>query len=368
MSHVFLYGTLRHFGLLETVLGSVPHDRLVPAGLENFCVARAHGQDFPLIFACNGATSKGFLLKDVTAEEKARLDHYELGFGYTLEPCCVSGLDALVYIPQAGLWQPAEPWSLESWVENAWPIVKHSAQEIMALRGVVEPKDLHGYFDRIQARAYSRHLAETQHSPADLRSKNRYSDVKLSNRSCRHIGYFRTDANTLSYPQYDGTMGKVVTREVFLSGDAAIVLPYDAKRDRVLLIEQFRLGPFGRGDPYPWLLEPIAGRIDVGETPAESAKRECIEEAGVHLDQLLPVASYYPSPGEVSTYFHTFVGLCDLPDTSAGLGGLATEAEDIKSHVVSFDYAESLMCSGEINVGPLLHLLLWLKTERNSLK
>ena len=31
-------------------------------------------------------------------------------------------------------------------------------------------------------------------------------------------------------------------------GDAVTVLPYDPVRDRVLLVEQFRAGPYGRGD------------------------------------------------------------------------------------------------------------------------
>lgn len=368
MTHVFLYGTLRHDGLLEIVLGSIPHERVSPATLANFRVVRACGQDFPFLLPSDGEAAHGVLLKDVTVEEKARLDHYEFGFGYTLEACCASGLDALVYMPQPGLWEPAGPWDLKRWIDSSWPVAQHSAQEIMALRGAAGPKDLPLYFDRIQARAYSRYLAETEKTPVEFRSSNSRHDVKVTKRFCSHIGYFRTDTQSLSYPQYDGTMGEEVTREVFLTGDAAIVLPYDVKRDRVLLVEQFRLGPFGRGDLHPWTLEPIAGRIDVGETAAEAAKRECVEEAGVDLHELVHVANYYPSPGEVSTYFHTFVGLCDLPDVGAGFGGLPTEAEDIKSHVLSFEAAEALVRSGEINVGPLLYLLLWLKSERNVLK
>jgi hypothetical protein len=50
------------------------------------------------------------------------------------------------------------------------------------------------------------------------------------------------------------------------------------------------------------------------------------------------------------------------------MGGLESEAEDIKSHVLSFDAAEALMKTGEINIGPLLHLLLWLKIERERLR
>ncbi len=48
------------------------------------------------------------------------------------------------------------------------------------------------------------------------------------------------------------------------SADAVTVLPYDPVRDRVLLIEQYRFGVHMRGDPRPWVLEPVAGRIDAG--------------------------------------------------------------------------------------------------------
>ncbi len=54
-------------------------------------------------------------------------------------------------------------------------------------------------------------------------------------------------------------------------------------RDRVLLLEQMRAGPMLRGDANPWMLEPVAGMIDAGETPIRPALRECAEEAGLSL-------------------------------------------------------------------------------------
>jgi ADP-ribose diphosphatase len=368
VTQVFLYGTLRHMGLLQIVLGHVPEERLTAARLTGHYVARAEGRDFPLIVEREGSEAEGLLLIDVTAEEKTRLDYYELGFGYELRTVNVSGSEALVYFPHDGLWQPAEPWSLEYWSEHHWPITQHSAHELMGLLGEVPARDLPLYFDRITARAYARHLAEIEPSPSTLRSAQGRSEIKLHELKRSHLGYFRTDTLTLEHPRFDGAMSDCISREVFLTGDAAIVLPYDPRRDRILLIEQFRMGPYGRGDLRPWTLEPVAGRVDVGETPLQAAKRECVEEAGLNLSKLLPVANYYPSPGEVSTFFYTFVGLCDLPDKAAGFGGLDSEAEDIRSHVISFDQAEALMKSSEINVGPLLHLLLWLKSERSGLK
>jgi nudix-type nucleoside diphosphatase (YffH/AdpP family) len=163
-------------------------------------------------------------------------------------------------------------------------------------------------------------------------------------------------------------MSDLLTREVLVMGDAVTVLPYDPVRDRVLLIEQFRMGPFGRGDPLPWQLEAIAGRIDPGETPEDAARREAVEEAGLALGRLEKVAEYYPTPGAVTEYLYSYVALCDLPDGVAGIYGAADEGEDIRGHLLSFDRLVEVMAAGEIGNAPLLLTVLWLQRERARLR
>lgn len=120
-----------------------------------------------------------------------------------------------------------------------------------------------------------------------------------------HAGFFALDLWHLRHRRFDGEMSPRLTREVFVAGDAVTVLPYDPVRDRVLLVEQLRMGPLGRGDPLPWQLEAIAGRIDPGETPEDAARREAIEEAGLVLGCLKKVAEYYPTPGAVTEYLYS---------------------------------------------------------------
>lgn len=183
-----------------------------------------------------------------------------------------------------------------------------------------------------------------------------------------HAGFFGVDVHQLRHGRFDGGMSPSLRREVFVVGDAVTVLPYDPLRDRVLVIEQFRMGPFGRGDPLPWQLEAIAGRIDPGETPEEAARREAVEEAGLSLGVLEKVAEYYPTPGAVTEYLFSYVALCDLPDGMAGVFGAAEEAEDIKGHLLSFDRLVEVMASGEIGNAPLLLTALWLQRERGRLR
>lgn len=183
-----------------------------------------------------------------------------------------------------------------------------------------------------------------------------------------YAGFFAADVHRLRHRRFDGSLSPQLTREVFVVGDAVTVLPYDPVRDRVLLIEQFRMGPFGRGDPLPWQLEAIAGRIDPGETPQMAARREAVEEAGLVLGPLEKVAEYYPTPGAVAEYLYSYVALCDLPDGVAGVFGAAEEAEDIKGHLLPFDQLVEVMAAGEITNAPLLLSVLWLQRERARLR
>lgn len=196
--------------------------------------------------------------------------------------------------------------------------------------------------------------------------------VQIAARDQIYADYFSVEKLRLSHRLHDNGDGALrwsppLDREVFVSGDAVVVLPWDARRDRVLVLDQFRPGPAARDDPAAWLLEPVAGRIDVGETPEASALREAIEEAGVTLDRLIAVPGHYPSPGIVAEYLYGFIGLADLPDDSAGLGGLETEGEDIRGRLMSRAELTRLALTGGIRNGPLMILALWLDRMAGTL-
>lgn len=360
LSDVFLFGTLRHMPLLEIVLGEDVSERCVGARAEGYRIARAQDQVFPLLVEAENGAAQGVLLKNVDAQERARLDHYELGFGYALEPIETDRGPALVYVAREGAYAPAEGWSLTDWVENHWPYVRYAAQEMMALLGIVEAREMARWFKSINARAHARSEASGGGMAVEK--------VQLNARNLKHFGFFRTDELRLSHERFDGTRTPELSREVFLTGDAALVLPYDPVSDNVLIVEQFRLGPYARGDASPWVFEPVAGRVDPGEAPDVTARRECEEEAGVAPSRLMKIAEYYPSPGEVSAYFYCYLGIATLPEVGTWTGGLASEQEDIRSHVMPFAEAERLAAEGRLNVGPLLHMLLWLKGERAGLR
>ena len=211
-------------------------------------------------------------------------------------------------------------------------------------------------------------VAARRGKPADIRSGEGRDKVQVEAEETPHAGFFLTRSYRLRHPLFGGGQSAALEREVFVATDAAIVLPYDPVRDRVLLVEQFRMGPFGRGDARPWMLEPVAGRVDGGEAPETTARRECREEAGLDLTGLEHIASHYCSPGCSTEYFHCYLGRCDLPDLLKGQGGLATEHEDIRTHVLPYATAQTLLTTGEADNGPLILMLYWLAANRDRLR
>jgi nudix-type nucleoside diphosphatase (YffH/AdpP family) len=221
---------------------------------------------------------------------------------------------------------------------------------------------------QIETAAQARLNAQAHPAPTALRRAAMPGDVAVEAVETPYIGYFAVTEFRLRHRLFSGAMSPVLTRAAFVSGDAVTVLPYDPARDTVMLIEQFRLGPFARGDTQPWSLEAIAGRLDPGETPEDTARREAREEAGLTLGRLIRVAGYYPTPGAKAEFLHAFLGLADLPDTAAGTGGAVDEDEDIRSHVIPFAWLMDLVASGEVNNAPLLLSALCLESRRAALR
>ncbi len=365
----FFYGTLCHAPLLDCVLG-----RKAPvqaASLADHAVYWADGQPFPLIVAQSGGVAQGVLLADVSAEDQARLDFYEGGFDYETRVLPVQTaagvVEARVFFPEGNRWQPGLPWSLADWQARWGDLVVATAGDVMALRGQVPATEVVQRYGQMLVRGASRVRAASA-APSTRRRVAGPDDLQVAQYQLPYANFFAVEEYDLTYRRFDGAQSAQINRAVFVSGDAVTVLPYDPVRDRVLLIEQFRAGPMGRGDPQPWLLEAIAGRIDPGEGPEDAARREAVEEAGLTLGAMEFVGSYYPSPGAKSEYLYSYVALCDLPDGVDGIFGEASEAEDIRGHLMSYQDFMALVTSGEVNNAPLLLTALWLQRERSRLR
>lgn len=371
---LFLYGTLRHAPLYAAVSGEPLAG--VEALLPDHIVAEALGQGgrrlgFPLFAPLSGGEARGLLVRP-GPEARARLDFYEVVFGYDPSPVVVQvggeSVEAVIYLPREGLWHPGPLWSLEDWAQADGDLVTETAAEVMALRGVASPQAVLERYGMLIARVASRRRARATPAPATLRRAADPADVQTEARRIPYTFFFGVEESDLRFRHFDGGFSPVVTRAGFVMADAVSVLPYDPVRDTVMLVEQFRYGPHARGEANAWSLEPVAGRIDGLESPEAAARREAMEEARLTLGALHRIAAFYVSPGAVTEHITAFVGIADLPLGAAGVSGLETEAENIRAHVIPLARLMDLIATGEAANAPVLVSAQWLALNRDRLR
>jgi len=192
------------------------------------------------------------------------------------------------------------------------------------------------------------------------------SAVEIIEKTTVYDGYFRMNRYVLRHGLFAGGMSAPIKREVFERGHAVGVLPYDPVRDQVVLIEQFRIGAYVAGFA-PWLTEIVAGIIEDGETPADVAKRETLEEAGLTVSELLPMCRYVGSPGGASESVEVFLGRVDAAH-AGGIHGLDNEDEDIRVQAMPWAEARALLDHGKITNALGLVALQWLALHRDDVR
>jgi ADP-ribose pyrophosphatase len=179
-------------------------------------------------------------------------------------------------------------------------------------------------------------------------------------------GYFRLDRYRLRHETFAGGMSAPITREVLERGHAAGVLPYDPRRDEVVLIEQFRIGALAAGRD-PWLTEVVAGIVEAGEEHENVARREAREEAGVTIKRLALISDLMLSAGALSETFRLYCGEVDASG-AGGIHGLAHEQEDISVEAMKLSRALALLRQGRIANAPAVIALQWLALNKRRLR
>ncbi|QFI39885.1 ADP-ribose diphosphatase [Moritella marina ATCC 15381] len=201
----------------------------------------------------------------------------------------------------------------------------------------------------------------------EIESKYDIADIEIINKKQVFNGFFKINTYTFKHRLFSGGWSNEITREVFERGNAAAVIPYDAGRDEVVLIEQIRI-PAIESTSQPWLLELVAGMIDKqGEDSAEVVKREAIEEAGVEIGRCDFIMQFLASPGGTSEALDLYVGEVDS-STAHGVHGLVSEGEDIRVHVVSRETAYNMVQTGRINNASTIIGIQWLQLNFQTLQ
>ena len=129
---------------------------------------------------------------------------------------------------------------------------------------------------------------------------------RISSRRVYKGRIISVDVDEVRFP--NGTTGEL---EMVRHPGASAVIPFlDDPRSadpRIILIRQYRYAANGFVHEIP------AGRLDDGESPVECAARELREETGYSASELIPLTTFYTTPGFTDERIHLFaaVGLTE---------------------------------------------------------
>lgn len=182
--------------------------------------------------------------------------------------------------------------------------------------------------------------------------------VVVSDRRRLFDGFFKVDELTVTVEADDGRPGRPLRRLVFERGDSVAATVWHRESGDLLFTEQLRVPALAKAGG--WLVEVMAGIIDDGESPEQALRRELEEELGYRAETLVPVASFFTSPGGSSERIWLFhAEVADAGRVSAG-GGLASESEDIRIVRMSVADAAAGLQAGRWNDAKTIIGLQWL--------
>jgi ADP-ribose diphosphatase len=173
------------------------------------------------------------------------------------------------------------------------------------------------------------------------------ADAKLGSRRIYTGKVLNLDIDRVRFP--DGSTGEL---EMVRHPGASAIIPFlsDPTGDdpQILLIKQYRYAA------ESFLYEVPAGRLDPGESPAECARRELLEETGCTAEKIEPLYTFYTTPGFIDERIHGFIA------TGITHGESAREADEFLTvETMTLSYALELIQKGEIRDAKTSVLILF---------
>ena len=184
---------------------------------------------------------------------------------------------------------------------------------------------------------------------------------KIINKKNLYSGFFSLNKYEFIHQKHNGEWTDKIDREIFGGAHVSTLLPYDPIKKEIILIQQFRAGVLSRGYES-YLYEIVAGIIDEGENPEETAIRECFEETGCQVKMIHPIYSYFPAPGSSESYYHLYLGEIQAFDGER-IRGLEKEHEDILVKSFKIEEVRQMLKEKKIINGLTLVALQWFFLE-----
>ena len=189
-------------------------------------------------------------------------------------------------------------------------------------------------------------------------------DYELRSNEQVFDGFFKMKRYRLRHSSFHGGWCEEIVRERIERLAAVSVLLYDPDLDRLVLIEQFRIGLMGTQAP-PWSIETVSGFCDTEhESPEEVARREVVEETGCELKALTHIGAFYVSPGMSVEQINLYCGWVDA-GKAGGVHGLAHEGEEMRVLTLSRQEAVGQLFD-QLNTTSVIMTLQWLEAHRDQ--
>lgn len=192
------------------------------------------------------------------------------------------------------------------------------------------------------------------------------SDVQLLEHHVAYQGNFRIEKYKLRFRLFDGSWSGEIEREIFERGHAVAGLLFDPVLNKIVLLEQFRIGAYQQVG-NPWLLEVVAGIIDEDETLIDVLKRETQEEAGLTVLDFMPICQYFVSPGACTETVSLYCARVDA-SKAGGVYGLADEHENIRVHVFDISEVYQLLATGKIKNAVTIIAIQWFQLNEKKVR
>lgn len=145
--------------------------------------------------------------------------------------------------------------------------------------------------------------------------------------------------------------------------DAVAILPYDEIRNEVVLVRQFRAGPYLR-DGETAILEIVAGYLDPAEDADVAAARELREETALVVKRLIPITSYYPAPTLSKEKLSLW---CGIVDASEAASSVTNGSERLRIERIPVGDIGNMLLDGRISNALTFGALTWLLYTRQHL-
>lgn len=167
-------------------------------------------------------------------------------------------------------------------------------------------------------------------------------------------GIFKGRVIDLYVEEVELPNGKTSTREIIKHPGAVAVIAL-TDDNKLLMVEQYRKA-LERA-----LVEIPAGKLEKGESPESTAKRELEEETGYMCESLEKIIAFYTSPGFADELVHLFVakGLTKLTEAAE-----LDEDEFLDVLEVTLEEAQQMVEDGRIYDAKTAYAVQYLQLQQ----